>query len=657
MSIFDLLSGKKFEKGMVAGAKPFEEKYKQYAEALKRLQDRFGSDWGELKTNLDQVITVQESAERERLYKLNTPFDIIKAMKDHEKKLLLAILYTLAGDKANENQQAYIRSVQKYLGIRNPQTSIEDFSGIENIESLPSQKAILQACMEFLFLAENNTDFFSEYDESLFSHFNLNEKSCLAVWDSVLQIYSATGPQGLAEKYGYVPVVKKATPDKLITGEQTELEKQVIEQVLHIPSGGEITITEKELILTEDIKCDGKLILKDCAIVYNGDNIEGQICLGEKSGLFMSHCTIVGNNNAKRNEEPKKCLVEGKDNTSVLEIENSLFLNCFSFANGVTALLKNSVIRYTKKLRGGGGKSGEYSKFMYEKFGIGKGGEDFGSIDFLMQGHTGYNSVLDNCLVESDEKIMDTYSGHPWLNGIRSVTNCAFKNAAKCLSMAGHFNKTDDVSSISKTHFLNCREIINSAAYEASNISDCLFENCLDVLKIAAHTKLTNCQFIDCGQSIIYGNLGDIDIGHCDFINVKNAENESDYTGNIFLNRWGIGLSMIKEYGIASIHHCSFDGIKHGGFIKYSFDKELSVFSNKIIGLKIHDSDFKHCAAGIIDKQNHKYDYADVAVSISNCTGLDGGEDGIAENPPIRHETSDGSPIGTSLNEDDVGTR
>jgi len=30
----------------------------------------------------------------------------------------------------------------------------------------------------------------------------------LEIWDNVLQIYSAIGPLGLAEKYGFVPQVK-----------------------------------------------------------------------------------------------------------------------------------------------------------------------------------------------------------------------------------------------------------------------------------------------------------------------------------------------------------------------------------------------------------------------------------------------------------------
>jgi hypothetical protein len=59
--------------------------------------------------------------------------------------------------------------------------------------------------VEYLFLTDETPKFFAEYEERLFSFFNVNEKTSLALWENVVNIFLATGRQGLAEKYGRVP--------------------------------------------------------------------------------------------------------------------------------------------------------------------------------------------------------------------------------------------------------------------------------------------------------------------------------------------------------------------------------------------------------------------------------------------------------------------
>ena len=88
--------------------------------------DRLGGKIGEIA----DYITDQEKA---ALYKLNTPVDIAD-LDDAEKRILLAVLYQLSADEdeVTEEQQNYIRAVQQYLKIYNPQTEI-DLSAVENL--------------------------------------------------------------------------------------------------------------------------------------------------------------------------------------------------------------------------------------------------------------------------------------------------------------------------------------------------------------------------------------------------------------------------------------------------------------------------------------------------------------------------------------------
>jgi hypothetical protein len=105
---------------------------------------------------------------------------------------------------SNEQQKGYIRAVQKYLEIKNPPTSTDFAVAIQELDT-KSSKAVFQVCVEYLFLREETPKFFAEYEECLFSFFNVNEKTRLALWENVVNIFLATGRQGLAEKYGFVP--------------------------------------------------------------------------------------------------------------------------------------------------------------------------------------------------------------------------------------------------------------------------------------------------------------------------------------------------------------------------------------------------------------------------------------------------------------------
>lgn len=82
--------------------------------------------------------------EKRALYHLSTPLDI-KDLDKEEQQFLLAILYQLAsdeGDLLTDYQRMFIRSVQRYLEITNPQTEA-DLSAVGDIDSLEVQKAFL----------------------------------------------------------------------------------------------------------------------------------------------------------------------------------------------------------------------------------------------------------------------------------------------------------------------------------------------------------------------------------------------------------------------------------------------------------------------------------------------------------------------------------
>ena len=158
--------------------------------------DKLGDKIGEI----TDYITDQEKA---ALYKLNTPVDIAD-LDSNEKRVLLAVLYQLSADEEEltENQQNYVRAVQQYLKIYNPQTEI-DLEAIENIEDISAQKAILQTVLEFFYLGTHPKSYTEDQIDFL-DCFQVNRKTRKEISGYVEAIIATAGIQGLAEKYGFV---------------------------------------------------------------------------------------------------------------------------------------------------------------------------------------------------------------------------------------------------------------------------------------------------------------------------------------------------------------------------------------------------------------------------------------------------------------------
>ena len=137
------------------------------------------------------------------LYKLKTPGDIAD-LKDAEKRILLAVLYQLSADEdeVSEEQQNYVRAVQQYLKIYNPQTEI-DLSAVENIEDISAQKAVLQSVLEFFHLGTHPEEL-TEEQEEFPDYFLVNRRTRREIDGFINAIVEVVGIKGLSEKYGFV---------------------------------------------------------------------------------------------------------------------------------------------------------------------------------------------------------------------------------------------------------------------------------------------------------------------------------------------------------------------------------------------------------------------------------------------------------------------
>ncbi|GHV45873.1 hypothetical protein AGMMS49546_32790 [Spirochaetia bacterium] len=640
------MSTKDFKKGIEAGAKPFEAKFEQQAKAMERTSKKLEDGMDKISGTMDAIIDDMSAVEKKRLYDLNTQYDI-KEMEDYEKELLLAGLITLAGDDANENQQSYIRSVKKYLGIKNPQTNI-DLSGIENIENLTTQKALYQTFGEFLFLANENDSFLDE-KEYFLDYFSVKNKDRTAILDCIHQIYKSTGALGLCEKYGFVP---KQIEIKTSSGGPGKLEMMVIDAPVDIESGKEETYSGQNIRLLADINCKGKLTFEYCVIIYNSAKLSGKIIADENGEITLSNCVIVDSNKAKLiDENPGQCgedCLFSANNKNKLAIENSLLYDCRQFGTGFTFNISNSIIRYSNMPIALRKKSqGSLSSFLQTLTGT-----SVSSFISLLD----VESKISHCLIEnintndysvmcknadigtwsSEEKLADS---SPLFRNFNTIENSTFRNFDKCLY---GFQLVKDCV------FENCLNAIT----DGNIVVDSLFRNCKDV--VGSITSVERCQFIECNDEIINGSNNEgsqLEITGCTFYNI---------TSKRYI------IQFYHNGGTHVLHDCLFDGLHT------SSDTAIHIWPgiNQSKPVSIENCEFLHCANEHDDGEDFIcYEYIETSgfmgkqektitnAIVKNCKGLDkiNKEGNKAKEIKIRDKTMDGRPLGTVIDEGAVG--
>ena len=200
------MSKKDYQKGMADAMEAYEAFGEKQEAAIRNIEEKVtqaGEKVGKLGDKIGEISDYITEQEKAALYKLNTPVDIADLEKA-EKRILLAVLYQLSVDESEvtEEQQNYIRAVQQYLQIYNPQTTI-DLEVVENIEDISAQKAVLQSVLEFFYLGTHPGTYTDDQMEFL-DCFQINRKTRKEIITCIKSIIEVVGTRGLAEKYGVV---------------------------------------------------------------------------------------------------------------------------------------------------------------------------------------------------------------------------------------------------------------------------------------------------------------------------------------------------------------------------------------------------------------------------------------------------------------------
>ncbi|MFB9768426.1 hypothetical protein [Lactiplantibacillus modestisalitolerans] len=261
MGLFGFGKKKAYKNGMADGAKPFEEKFNKLGDQVSQNTEQTEQKLNQLdesvkqsnenlqqatknaqavndnvqainqKVNqhgqvMDAVLDSLSTKERYDLYQINTTYDV-STLDETERQHLIGLLYTFSGEfDVNELQQEYLRHLQAYLNVTEPQIGVK-ISSIGNIDSLSTQKIYLQVLMEYDYL--NDTE---NYQDETLSEFSVNKHDREKIANNIQNIVQVVGFKGLIEKYGLKDIdeVKAAQLAAEKAHAKIEAEKRAFEE-------------------------------------------------------------------------------------------------------------------------------------------------------------------------------------------------------------------------------------------------------------------------------------------------------------------------------------------------------------------------------------------------------------------------------------------
>ena len=196
------MSTKSYKRGVADTAHAFAEFEKKQADAINFVRENFVEGIQQNINDLCEHITEQE---KNALYKFSTPLDI-RDLGEHDKVLIVGILYVLANDKyPTEHQKCYIQLLQKYIDVKEYPLGI-DMSVIENIDSITTQKAIFQVVIEYLALQDSDVYDETNMQNDLLNSFSISAKAKNEIIERVEFVYKILGNDGISKKYDIIDV-------------------------------------------------------------------------------------------------------------------------------------------------------------------------------------------------------------------------------------------------------------------------------------------------------------------------------------------------------------------------------------------------------------------------------------------------------------------
>ena len=587
---------------MVAGAKPFEDKFREVQNAaiasLQKLASEEANKVGEL---------IDISEEHEYLLKYDWKKEC--QLESLAEKSILAgfLMYAIdevATEEPTETQRGFLNSIYKFLNlnISGLLSKKIDISHLSNNNDLAFQKLLyLLTCMYF-YLESGNFKF-EKSNPDVFDYFNVSPKDRKDIQGLIKErgkyfnLDSLFAPA--AEETAEIEAPEEEA-DAVGCNLPDDLDEAVFDELYLIKKDSQVEICDKTVDIQANFQVDGKLIFRNCKINANDKR---QINVTSSGVLEFDNCEFLG----LRRTESYLIDSNGKVFFNRCTIFNCWklvqFDGCFEDDSNDIEICK-SFIKFDD----------EFDKVDEYEANTLFNGNSISLVDSEVEG-----------FITPEGNLPDLGSEAQIFSVIKTCSGCTFSKFERLFYNNGYFNRYCNFSDCS---FNLCARVF----YYVQNIvvRDCDFSKCAVVFFIMGigENTIENCSFVNCFNQVFVQRVGSVAtcIEGCEFRNIEQ-----------YVPRTALFSVRMPSESELRIKNCVFDNISladDGAIVRNghayskvkSFYGEISecTFGNikRVPGLlgDINPVIQKTGSYTGAFNMEHTYD----AYSIRDCSGLDG---------------------------------
>lgn len=589
------MSKKDFKEGMIAGAKPFEDKFREVQNAAIASLQKLASEEA---NKVGELIDIAEEHEYLLKYDWKKEFQLESlAEKSILAGFLMYAIDEVATEEPTETQRGFLNSIYKFLNlnISGLLSKKIDISHLSNNNDVAFQKLLyLLTCMYFYL--ENENFEFEKNNPDVFNYFSVSPRDRKDI-------------QGLINERGkyfdldslFAPIEEEVAEIEVPMEEDDAvgcnlpdgLEEKCFDELYMVKKDCEDVICDKIINIQSNFHVDGKLTFKNCKIntqescqinvtdfgILEFDNCEfselrrtENYLINSKGKVHFNHCSIY---NCWKLVKSNGCF---DDDSNDIEISKSIikFDEKFSKVDGEFLCIDNTL-------------------FM-------------GQLLFLCE------SKVEG-FINSNGDLIDLGNNANIFSGIKTCSKTTFFNCRQIFENQSNFD-------VVESSFNSCTNVFNYT--QDIVVVESLFSNCSRIFEfiLPSENKIEKCKFLDCENQILFmGSNCTTCFDACEFRRLTQSFN---YT-SLFFVRNPLGSEL-------KIKNCVFDSIslaEYGAIVRNggdnpkdkSFVGEVSVCTfNNIIRTTDNPVIEKYSSyTGAFGKKHTYYAY-----SIHNCSGLDG---------------------------------
>lgn len=261
-----------FKRGMIAGAKPLEEKFSEFKEEYIKINKE--TQCNQKKTNqmMSDFIDSLNDFERKSLLGLSRK-NLLSSFNENESIILINGLYTLMiweGPSTTDEQKLYFEKLSQSLGVDN-HYELDDISIIETyFETIDKHKEYLSIVLEFGFLNKHNFDFLQNANYSVVLKQLIYSRNELEKLMEIVKVrYQTLGSDLFCNRFldRYSTQLQNVNKEEIQKSEHDEM-KEIVDNFLADVCDKDSLVKDSEKIKILSFECGQPALNKILACIH-----------------------------------------------------------------------------------------------------------------------------------------------------------------------------------------------------------------------------------------------------------------------------------------------------------------------------------------------------------------------------------------------------